>query len=139
MGIFSSLVNLQGLSFIALILLTGRLYDVDREVTFLKFVATEWLPPLPKPGHGQVETNSHIENLRTDVDSLISRFSAEQCLIAHHSLIWSYDVHIWLHIPFPRHSWTPIVKNYIDFKRCPRPGVYFVVGMDGLCRSWDQS
>ena len=70
----------QGLSFLALILLTGKLYEVDREVSFLKFVSNEWIDSnIPKDVNNSVRAIHkssqiaifHIENFRQDIEILI--------------------------------------------------------------------
>lgn len=66
------------MSFLALILLTGKLYDVDREVSFLRFVSSEWIEDIPKDVNNSVRSNHkiqtaifHIENLKQDIEILI--------------------------------------------------------------------
>ncbi|XP_015781928.1 uncharacterized protein LOC107359857 [Tetranychus urticae] len=63
----------EGLSFLALILLTAKLYDVNKEVTFLSYMSTVWLPnKIEEPTTLQDKSRSfHIENLRSDFDILI--------------------------------------------------------------------
>ncbi|CAG2168325.1 unnamed protein product [Oppiella nova] len=85
-----------GLSFLALILLTGKLYEVDREVSFLKFVSNEWidnsLPPEPHNNSAvrmpsNLKTTQqmaifHIENFKQDIEILIVElWSARTTLI----------------------------------------------------------
>ncbi|XP_023244468.1 uncharacterized protein LOC111642364 [Centruroides sculpturatus] len=98
-------VHLLGLSFLALILLGGRLYEVDREVSFLDLVMNTWLPkprsesssskPNTSPvalsakahrpvGHGPVTRTItidptrrllHTTNLRIDLDYFVVELS----------------------------------------------------------------
>src|SRR5699024_5802871 len=73
-------------SFLALILLTCKLYDVDREITFLQHVANEWLSPatlnrelLHNTGPpGPVISNSHqpqVQALQASASSAINLYS----------------------------------------------------------------
>ncbi|CAG2100039.1 unnamed protein product [Medioppia subpectinata] len=87
-----------GLSFLALILLTGKLYEVDREVSFLKFVNNEWIDNnipqelLHNNNNSSVRTANHkttqqiaifhIENFKQDIEILIVElWSARTTLI----------------------------------------------------------
>ena len=72
----------QGLSFLALIMLTGKLYDVDKEVNFLKLISSEWLNFNASISSNNItfQNNNqlnaaviHFENFKQDVDMLISK------------------------------------------------------------------
>lgn len=60
----------------------GKLYDVDREVDFLKFVASDWLPAFKKKLNAVVAEKAfqqqqiatlHVDNLKSDINLLIGK------------------------------------------------------------------
>ncbi|UYV65604.1 hypothetical protein LAZ67_3004826 [Cordylochernes scorpioides] len=56
----------MGLSFMALILLSARLHDVDREVTFIQHVLTSWLPS-SLPANVTSKIMQELEGLRKEM------------------------------------------------------------------------
>ncbi|UYV65605.1 hypothetical protein LAZ67_3004827 [Cordylochernes scorpioides] len=57
---------IMGLSFMALILLSARLHDVDREVTFIQHVLTSWLPS-SLPANVTSKIMQELEGLRKEM------------------------------------------------------------------------
>ncbi|XP_074597645.1 uncharacterized protein LOC141852516 [Brevipalpus obovatus] len=75
-NLYLSTYYLEALSFFALILLSSKLYDVNKEVYFLSYLTTVWLPQSVKSSADEQDQASknrifHLENLRTELDILI--------------------------------------------------------------------
>jgi dynein light chain LC8-type len=85
----------MGLSFLALIFLVTKLYNISKEVSFLRFIESEWLQKL-SPNITSRSQNAqlavfHMENLRKDIDLLIIElWSSRTTLILGMVFVFAY-------------------------------------------------
>ncbi|XP_054157058.1 uncharacterized protein LOC128955415 [Oppia nitens] len=73
-----------GLSFLALILLTGKLYEVDREVGYLKFVSNDWINKNILKGLNSSDNNNNnnnINNPKTSITAAITTIQQQNVII----------------------------------------------------------
>ncbi|CAN7949466.1 unnamed protein product, partial [Ixodes pacificus] len=80
----------QGLSFLALILLSGRLYEASKEISFLRLVLASWMPSDAdllgedtKAGSVLSERSRQtITNLKVDLESFLLELNSARTTLA---------------------------------------------------------